>query len=72
MGDVSCRSRASAKLPSRRPPDDASRLLSECLLGSEMVKRRQLLTIRFDDQGDSSIVHKTLCSLRDAYVPPRK
>jgi hypothetical protein len=37
-----------------------------------MCKTPRALLIRFDEPRDSSIVHKTLVGLRDAYVPPRK
>ena len=54
------------------PPADASRSLTEALLGAEMVKRRSVLTISFDDRRDSDLAYKTLIGLRDSFVPPRK
>ena len=56
----------------KRPPADASRSLTEALLGAEMVKRRSVLTISFDDRRDSDLAYKTLIGLRDSFVPPRK
>jgi hypothetical protein len=53
------------------PPADATRRLSEALLGSEMAKRGKALLIKFDELDDSNTVHRTLCSLRDGYDPRR-
>jgi hypothetical protein len=46
--------------------------LTEALLGAEMVKRRSVLTISFDDRRDSDLAHRTLLALRDSYRAPRK
>ena len=46
--------------------------LAEALLGAEMMKRGNVLSIRFDEPRDLNVVHKTLVGLRDAYTPPRK
>jgi hypothetical protein len=54
------------------PPADASRSLTEALLGCEMVKRGPSLSIRFDDRRDSDLAYKTLLGLRDSYKPERK
>ena len=56
----------------RPPPDDASRSLTEALLGAEMVKRKQSLTISFDDRRDSDLAYRTLMAMRNSFVPPRK
>ena len=56
----------------KQPPADASQSLSECLLGADMVKRQQLLTIRFDDRHDSDLAYRTLMAMRDSYRAPRK
>jgi hypothetical protein len=34
-----------------------------------MVKRKQCLTIRFDDPGDSNTAYRVLCAMRDGYSP---
>ena len=53
------------------PSPDATRRLSEALLGAEMAKRGKALVIKFDALSDSNTVHRTLCSLRDGYDPRR-
>jgi hypothetical protein len=54
------------------PPPDPTTRLAEALLGSTISKRRQILTIAFDDLRDSNTVHKVLRGLQDNFEAPRK
>ena len=57
--------------PPKPAPPDATRRLSEALLGAEMAKRGKALLIKFDALSDSNTVHRTLVQMRDGYDPRR-
>ena len=60
--------------PSYRPQPPVEPLvrLTEALLGAELKKAANRVTISFDERRDATLVHKTLCALQDCYKPPRE
>ena len=61
------------RLTREPPPSDATRRLSEALLGAELSTRpNSILVVKFDDARDLKIASRTLLQLRDSYEPRRE
>jgi hypothetical protein len=55
-----------------QPPVEPLRRLSEALLGCEVKKAANRLTLSFDDPRDSRTAHLVLKGLQDSFEAPRK